>query len=344
MDKLDTAYVEYLKAKIPIIDNYLLTLLIEYCNSYGSSFKIKLDNIDEYLKIIKNSKNKTPKINNNKNNNNISESVTLFTPNRTKIIKSHQIRAKNLIEAIIFCTLGWYKEIYDIDELPFPLLNSAQISDSDRLYQIMNIAPGVSLSDFIRDSKPSDEDLLNILKHISFELFKLDMCGFQHGDLHSGNIFINPVNGAITFIDTGFSIIRLPTNDGSIILLKTYHEIYKSLDKLPSNSDMMHLLYNLSTFDLRSVNNSYHNYFINFIQKLNRLCGVGCPGKFSRIHDYTSSSDYTGNELLNNDRFQIITVDAIGEVNLKNRLSNNGPSKKYKANNISKRSLFSNNN
>ena len=101
---------------------------------------------------------------------------------------------------------------------------------------------------------------------------------------------------------------------------------------------------NLSTFDLRSVNNSYHNYFINFIQKLNRLCGVGCPGKFSRIHDYTSSSDYTGNELLNNDRFQIITVDAIGEVNLKNRLSNNGPSKKYKANNISKRSLFSNNN
>lgn len=136
---------------------------------------------------------------------------------KNKIIKSHKLSGKALIESILNCTLNYYN-----NEI---IMNTYVNFHNSRLRQIMNIAPGIKFSKFIINLYNNNDInninknriLLDILKEIAIELNDLqELCGFIHGDLHTGNIFIDKdkdENYKITFIDFDYSYVRIPLNN-----------------------------------------------------------------------------------------------------------------------------------
>jgi len=250
---LDPNFKEYLLGRIPIFkDENLYSLIIEYCLALNSNSQRKIitskDKITKYLHEIKvkcienmekmrnmmvNEINKQYKIRSKKKDATNDESFNFFIKNQ-KYIKSHTITSEALIEALINCIL------YYCSDGKSTINSSLYYSKSNNniLYQTMNIAQEMSLGDFIKSLYESSLDivekntyLLKVLKDIARNLlFLQNNCGFIHGDLHSGNIFLkfHPTNDTqpieITFIDFGYSSIKMPLNNGKTLIITTPNE------------------------------------------------------------------------------------------------------------------------
>lgn len=289
--KLEPEFKEYLLERIPIFkDKDLYSLIIKYCLALNSNLSKNIEysknNIKEYLLEIKkeciknmekmknimvNKINEEYKVGSKLKPKTNNEFFNMFIKNK-KYIKTHTITSEALIEALINCIL------YYCSENRATINSSLYYSKSENniLYQIMNIAQEMSLSDYIKQLFKSKLDivtkkkyLLKVLKDIASDLLYLqDTCGFIHGDLHKGNIFLklHPTNEnapvQITFIDFGYSSIKLPLDNKKNLILTTPNEsititknkkLYKS--ELPYDIeskpylkaiDMYHLIETLS--------------------------------------------------------------------------------------------------
>lgn len=289
--KLEPKFKEYLLERIPIFkDEYLYSLIIKYCLALNSNLNKNIEksknDIKEYLLKIKkeciknmekmknimvNKINEKYKVGSKLKPKTNNEYFNMFIKNE-KYIKTHTITSEALIEALINCIL------YYCSKNRATINSSLYYSKSENniLYQIMNIAQEMSLSDYIKHLFKSKLDivtkkikLLKVLKDIARDLLHLqDTCGFIHGDLHKGNIFLklHPTNEnapvQITFIDFGYSSIKLPLDNKENLILTTPNEsititknkkLYKS--ELPYDIeskpylkaiDMYHLIETLS--------------------------------------------------------------------------------------------------
>jgi hypothetical protein len=199
-------YLNSLKKKIPVLDDEELfdNVMLYFIQPNKSN----IETIKNRLKIVTSISYIDP----------FNENVEINENSiKNKIIKSHKLSGKALIESILNCTLNYYN-----NEI---IMNTYVNFHNSRLRQIMNIAPGIKFSKFIINLYNNNDInninknriLLDILKEIAIELNDLqELCGFIHGDLHTGNIFIDKdkdENYKITFIDFDYSYVRIPLNN-----------------------------------------------------------------------------------------------------------------------------------
>ena len=257
-----TSYLSYLLTKIPILNENLLQLIITY-SSLQNEFekKISLRNITKELRKKYNLNNIGPF-------NNLDNKVSM---QNNKVIKSYVFRAHGLIEGIIHTTLCYLTQ----DRTKYvPSVNIIKKSNTNnnnknRLHEVMNIAPGLSLEQYIMNLFNSNADnkkqlMIYVLIKIALNLLQLqNISGLIHGDLNEQNIFINQTNGSILFIDFGRSSCRIPTSNGSYAILSTPVDenlSYKytldiNKDYQLRGIDLFYLIEKLSRFRRNSFNN-----------------------------------------------------------------------------------------
>ena len=277
MNQIKNSYYNILIEKIPILkDKNLINMIVEYCIIVNNSKQLnKYSTILAYIEII--NKYLIDNIKKNqKNEKNEKNSIIEYTNN--KIIKKHKLTFKALIESIIHVIVYF--------EDPTLTVNvSINLSlKNDKLNELMNIAKGIPLQSLILsiyNSNDNDNDknekLLHLLQNIARKLEILqEKCGFIHGDFHSNNIFVS--DDDITFIDFGYSSVRIPfSNDTYLILstpLKANIDRKYPLDILNEVSlkavDMYHLIDNLGTFTQKNNHeNIYGQKIIYFQDKKN---------------------------------------------------------------------------
>lgn len=371
---LDPDYLIFLQERIPILNNeYLLKPILEYCKIKNIlDKKEKIREIKNILKkmFINVNNYETLKINNYeqlKVNNN--KKLHVLKKNN-KIIKLQEITAEGLIEAIINITLYYYElneytvnsrlNIIKINNMKYDELNNKK-----RFMQIMNLAKGTTLGDFIInlysnkniDTYEKDNYILDIFKTICNKLdFLQKKYLFIHGDFHSGNIMIDEDEN-IKFIDFGFSSIKLPSKNKKIILttpvecnIERNGQLDLNEDPYLKTIDMYHLIENLYDFCTSpDVNFNNKNDFKNFLVKLKKIYYKEKNPQedmhiFERKNNFQYYVDYK--ELLK-DNFYLITIDDLNKLYLqksdKKRKLNND-SFKNKNNSLKPKSLFNNNN
>lgn len=318
---LDPNFKEYLISRIPILtDNILYGLVIEYCLIINNKKKRKvgdissiLNNITVYLTQLKNeSIQKINEIRMNIENNRLIEKkhpktgelFKLFKLSN-KIIKTHSITPDALIETFINCILHYCSNIHRIKSVTNTRLN---YSTNNKLYQSMNIAPGMELGYFViilyNSDLPNTEKnkiLLSVLKTIATKLKELqDSCGFIHGDLNLGNVFVTfddedeTALPEITFIDYGYSSVRLPLNSTETLIISSPTEINivrtKPFDIISEPHlraiDMYHLIDDLDCInnnDSKINNKKSYTSFKDFINKIKSLYNL-MNTKITRQH------------------------------------------------------------
>lgn len=278
---LNKSYTSYLLTKIPILNGdfrklqtppeimrqlpisgeNLLKLIIMYTNTFD---KIKKS---ELLRNITKELRKKYNLNNLGPFNNLSNKVYV---KNNKVIKSYVFRAHGLIEGIIHATLCYLTQ----DGTKYvPSVNIIKKSNTNnnknRLHEVMNIAQGLSLEEYIIYLFNSNADnkkqlMIYVLQKIALNLLQLqNISGFIHGDLNEQNIFINKSDGSVLFIDFGRSSCRIPTSNGSYAILSTPVDenlSYKytldiNKDYQLRGIDLFYLIEKLSRFRRNSFNN-----------------------------------------------------------------------------------------
>jgi hypothetical protein len=150
------------------------------------------------------------------------------------------------------------------------------------LYQEMNKVKSPTLFEFIinlyKNNSLNNTDknkiLFKVLLKIAKELYILqNVCGFIHGDFHTGNILVeynSNVDIKITFIDFGYSVVKLPminnNNSENYILSSPVSVNLKkemNLYKIPRlrNIDLFHLFRDFYSFFYSETNNNNFNSY-----------------------------------------------------------------------------------
>jgi len=336
-------FIHYLVQHIPILLHPILyDLVIKYClilnGKYGrkADVYIVLNEIKDCLGVIK-TNSSTRKINKNtnltirqtieKHHPATSELFELYILSNDKIIKSHKIIPDALIETFINCIVYYCSNSKVIRSNSARIgsnsedigSNSARIgsitnswlnySANNKLYQKMNIAPGMELGEFVTmlyssdlNIKEKNDTLLTLLKSIAFKLNELqNSCGFIHGDLNIGNVFVkyddNNENALpeITFIDFGYSSVRLLLQNNSYLIVTAPTEInikretpFDILEEPELRAvDMYHLIDDLSFIESSNFKKNYEN-FKNFIQDIKSLYGGSVLTKQHKNQDYSN--------------------------------------------------------
>jgi hypothetical protein len=257
--KNDAKFKDELLQKIPILKhNNLLDLVLQF----GKARKV--ENIDDKKRAISSAIRKINGV--------VRQNVYNYESSVNKIgnkyVKSHELSAHGLLEAIVNCALHYFESSITVN-------SSMKISNNGNLLlQIMNNVKYMSLGYYIselynRDNINEDEKnklLLEILKKIAIKLEYLQSkYKFIHGDFHMNNIYISvnvSENGSlivdIRFIDFGQTII---TCNGIIFTPfeefygNKYGDKYKILKLYLYNSDNDHDYdydyYYIKTLDLR---------------------------------------------------------------------------------------------
>ena len=381
-------FKDYLLSRIPILaDPQLYSLVIEYClilnNKKIGDVEYILNEIKKYLNILKNkSIQKINEIRMNLENNRLIEKkhpktgelFKLFKLSN-KIIKTHSITPEGLIETFINCILYYCSNIHNIGSVTN---SSLQYSTNNKLYQSMNIAHGMDLGHFVIMLYNSDlqiteknEILLSVLQTIAFKLKQLqESCGFIHGDLNLGNVFVHfddnneNIPPEITFIDYGYSSVRLPFNSTETFIISAPTEINIRrnrpfdiiTDPYLKAVDMYHLIDDLSYIDNNdSKFNDKKNYsafkqFIDNIKSLYNLTNTKITRQHKKnIGNFNSTKQnrrkFTSSQyfMIDTEKYQIL----IPENFLKIKLNSNG--KIIKKSSVVKQttkkpSMFGNNN
>jgi serine/threonine protein kinase len=155
-------------------------------------------------------------------------------------------------------------------------------NNKNRLHEVMNIAPGLSLEEYIIYLFNSTADnkkqlMIYVLQKITLNLLQLqNISGLIHGDLNEQNIFINQSDGSVLFIDFGRSTCRIPLNNNnySILSMPVDENLsYKytldiNKDYRLRGIDLFYLIEKLSRFRRDSFNN-----FDQFISIINQIKG-----------------------------------------------------------------------
>ena len=269
-------YKIFLKRKIPILNDELLQLILDYCYETMIQNRDKIQRIENIENSLKNIEEHLREIYDfitiHKNE---SKKAIIKTRNE-KINKISPISAEALIEGIICATL----EFYDSNITANSYVNLKKNENGkNRLFIRMNRIIGKSLGTYIMEDiyngyiipEKKNEVLMIVLKKISKKLLVLQKsCGFIHGDFHGENIFVIPINNGndidIKFIDFGFSVLRLPTTGKKIILTGAVPENYGRpyvmdiLDEKLKAIDLFHLLQSLKGIGNNIVvrNNNYY--------------------------------------------------------------------------------------
>ena len=288
-------FIEYLYKKIPIVRyNNLLNLIAEYCEKIDKRWY--LNNITRVLRTVY---ELAPLGGFNNINNKV------FDKNG-KIIKSYIIRAHGLIEGIIHTTLNYYNLKFTTNMNTLNKFNNNILGP--RLYEVMNIADGISLDEYIKNLFNSTiminekkEILIKILINISIKLQYLqNICGFIHGDLNEQNIFVNIETLDIIFIDFGKSTIKLPVYINYNLILSApsdenldfqYILDLNEFEQLKA-IDLFYLIEKLSRFN-RTAFSNFKEYLdiINFI-KMNYKIKVNSS---MELFEFVHSSQFFNN-------------------------------------------------
>jgi hypothetical protein len=357
-------FLDNLIQNIPILENTnLLESIFEYCNllhTYHSSNKesyIRFGIIDKINNILKNIKNNYIKTNSIKTNNENNDIIKI----ENKIIKKHSLKADGLIESII-------NNIVYYCSSDSTVKSNLSISTNNKFYQIMNYAEGISLGEFIIELYNSnniinkDLFLLNILKEVAIKLNYLqNSCGFIHGDLHSGNIFINYSSNNridITFIDFGYSTIKFPNTDFLIsgvtdVNLQSKYQFDLNIDEYLKSVDLFHLIENLVSFKLM-INETEKYKFKTFFNLINNIrmkylldFNIKLFSNYRSIHFITSSNIFQDNRfniLMPDEFIELIDNDIIININEYTKNINESSNNNSNQKSIKRRGLFSNNN
>lgn len=319
---LNKSYTSYLFAKIPVLNEdfrklqtppeigslrmipgeNLLKLIITYSNSQNEiEKKESLQNITKELRKKYNLNNIGPF-------NNLNNKVSM---KNNKVIKSYVFRAHGLIEGVIHATLcyltqGAFKYVPSVNIIKKLNTNN---NNKNRLYEVMNIAPGLSLEHYIINLFNSNEDnkkqlMIYVLIKIAQNLLQLqNICGFIHGDLNEQNIFINQSDGSVLFIDFGRSICRIPTSNGSYAILSTPVDenlSYKytldiNKDYRLKGIDLFYLIEKLSRFRSGSFNN-----FDQFLSIINQIKGNMKVNQRMELFKVIYTDEFLSNQNLEN--------------------------------------------
>jgi len=301
---LDENFKIYLLSHMPIFNDHILySLVIKYClilnKIYTGDIVDVLDEINIRLNSIKNKINNK----NNKNKMNIKKIITKTHPKtgedfelyllNTQFIKPHIISPDALIETFINCILYYNSFMHNIESITN---SSLKYSTNNKLYQTMNIALGMDLGNFIislysKDLLVSDKNtiLLTVLKEIALKLNELqNVCGFIHGDLNIGNVFVyydyenEDALPKITFIDYGFSSVRLSLKNGIYLIVTSPTEINIGRNspfdiiKEPHlrAADMYHLIDDLSLIEYNENIFDNHNNWRTFNTFINGIINL----------------------------------------------------------------------
>ena len=168
----------------------------------------------------------------------------------------------------------------------------------------MNIAPGLSLEEYIMDLFNSDADnkeelMIYLLIKIAQNLLELqNRCGFIHGDLNEQNIFINESDGSVLFIDFGRSTCRIPTSNGRYFILSmpvsenlSYkHTLDINQDVRLKGIDLFYLIEKLSRFRRDSFNN-----YDQFISIINEIKGNMKVNSRKELFEFVYTDSFLGN-------------------------------------------------
>jgi len=294
--QLDKDFKSYLNEKISFLKDNVYNLLIQYCliiNTPNDKNKYKyiLDNlteIDDVLLILFRTINL-----NNINLSNVSVSVLkenkVYLINN-RIIKKHSINSHSLIETFINCILYYYSSKNGYDSI---IDSSLHFSRNSFFHQSMSLLSNgiVALDQFIKNlyenlhytTERKNNILLLVLKRIAHKLLELqNICCFIHGDFHSGNIFIKYINDdniIITFIDFGYSSVKLPIENHLILSTPIPENIDRSYPMDISKEeylkavDLFNLIENLVSYNLMNSKNYFNNFdqLILFILKIQKL-------------------------------------------------------------------------
>ena len=178
--------------------------------------------------------------------------------NGDKYVKSHELSANGLLEAIVHCVLHYFDNSITVNSR----MNLS--NDRNKLLQIMNNVEYMSFGNYIlelykRDDINDDEKnrlLLEILQKIAIKLEYLQrQYTFIHGDFHMNNIYVKvniQENGTlivdVRFIDFGQSIIM-----SKGIIFTPFEEFYgnKYGDKYMILRSYLYDYDTLRSFDLR---------------------------------------------------------------------------------------------
>jgi tRNA A-37 threonylcarbamoyl transferase component Bud32 len=205
----------------------------------------------------------------------------------------------------------------------------------------MNIAQGMELGHFIimlynndLDINEKNKILLSVLQTIANKLQELqESCGFIHGDLNVGNVFVNfdEVNETappeITFIDYGYSSVRLLFENGTDLIVTSPTEINITRSK-PFDIrrephlravDMYHLIDDLSSIDDNDgkfKHKKYYSAFKEFINKIKssyNLINTKITrrnkteiGNFNRTKQNRRKFTTSGYFMIDNERYKIL--------------------------------------
>ena len=303
---LKPEFKDYLLSCIPILaDPQLYSLVIEYClilnnKKIGDVVNI-LNDIKAYLDILKNKS--IQKMNEIRMNMNMKMNIIEKKHPKTgelfklfklsnKIIKTHSITPDGLIETFINCILYYCSNIHNIGSVTN---SSLQYSTNNKLYQSMNIAEGMDLGSFVimlynSDLEKSEKNkiLLSVLQRIATKLQQLqESCGFIHGDLNLGNVFVSfddkneTIPPEITFIDYGYSSVRLPINSTETFIISAPTEINIrrgtpfdiKIEPHLKAVDMYHLIDDLSCIDNNGkfIDERSYTSFKKFIKDIKDL-------------------------------------------------------------------------
>lgn len=291
---LNESFKAYLFTIIPVLNEKLLKLIINYSNlqnefekkeslrNITKELRIEVENLDPFNNLT----NETYKQNN-------------------KYIKSYVFRANGLIEGIIHTALCYLTR--DLDK-HIPSINIIQ-KLNNRLHETMNIAPGLSLEEYIIHLFNSDDDnkkelMIYILQKIAQNLLELqNRCGFIHGDLNEQNIFINKFDGSILFIDFGMSTCRIPTSNGRYFILSmpvsenlSYkHTLDINEDVRLKSIDLFYLVEKLSRFR----KDSFKNYE-QFISIINEIKGNMKVNSSKELFEFIYTNRFLDNPIVKN--------------------------------------------
>jgi hypothetical protein len=369
----------YLYKNIPILKNqYLFNSVLEYCKQLKKYTK---SDKEYYLKqgIIKKINSELIQLKNNYEKINSINSNSNIINKNNKIIKRHELKADGLIEGIINCAVHYYSNDSTVK-------SNLKISTNNKFYQIMNKANGNTLSEFIIELYNSDIPnknlfLLDVLKIIALKLDNLqNSCDFIHGDLHSGNIFINYENNTIniTFIDFGYTTIKFPNKNDLLISgitesnLQRKYQLNLKEEPLLRAVDLFHLIQDLESYKFSLNKKEYHKFdlFFDLINKIQNIYfknfDTKLLKKYKSNHFFTSSNDFYSKknieqrssfEILIPENFIINISDLVNINNNNNKLQeskvkgkgkglfgNNNNNNKLQESKVKGKGLFGNNN
>jgi serine/threonine protein kinase len=333
IEDLNQDYLQKIREKILVLkNNLLLQLVLNYSVKLANKKDVSniISKINRLLFILSNrteknytelseNKENIKKVSGSQINNQWFETYTyLNNENNKKYIKTHKLNAIGLIEAIIQFTVKYY------DSNICPSLISMKIENipgekkkptkniRKRFQQKMeyyNSVNYLSLGYYIYElfnstgftKEQKIKQLKLILKKIAEKINELQNYGFIHGDFHSGNIYINKNNNEISFIDFGYSAIKLPQNNGKLtpfllcVPISTYTSSENKKLRLPYDNnlkkiDLFHLIENLNSFQYSNEN--INSEFTNFINKIRSIYyAPNMKDLIGKRHKFTCSNN-----------------------------------------------------